>query len=123
PRLAYRGLASGLELGAFVKERDAGADVREVILENPTDLPVLLYEGEHISGAQQNRSVDASLLVPAKSAVEVPVSCIERGRWDGDRHHEPFTRSRYTADPELRAIKRADANRRADGRPDQGRVW
>ena len=90
PALHYHGLTDAIELGAFVKELDQGASVRQVIVENPTDLAILIYEGEQIRGAQQNRSVDASLLVPAKSGISVPVSCIERGRWDGARHSEPF---------------------------------
>ena len=56
-----------------------------MIVENPTDLPVLIYEGEQIKGAQQNRSFDTSIIVPAKSGIPVPVSCIEQGRWDGGR--------------------------------------
>jgi len=54
----------------------------------------------------------------------VPVSCIERGRWDGGRHAERFAVSDHAADPALRAIKREHSNRPGgDGRPDQNRVW
>ena len=72
PALHYHGLSDALDIGAFVKELDQGASVRQVIVENPTDLAILIYEGEQIKGAQQNRSVDASLLVPAKSGIPVP---------------------------------------------------
>jgi hypothetical protein len=124
PTLDYHGLAEAIGLGAFVKELDQGASVGQVIVENPTDLPILIYEGEQIRGAQQNRSFDTSILVPAKSGVPVPVSCIERGRWDGTRHAEPFAVSDHTADPALRSIKRAGANEPGrHGRPDQQRVW
>jgi hypothetical protein len=124
PALHYRSLAEAIGLGAFVKELDQGASVREVIVENPTDLPILIYEGEQITGAQQNRSIDTSILVPAKSAIPVPVSCIEHGRWDGGRHAEPFAVSHHTADPALRAVKREHANRLGvAGRPDQQMVW
>jgi len=124
PALEYRGLAEAIALGAYVKELDRGADVRQVIVENPTDLPILIYEGEQISGAQQNRSFDTSILVPSKSGIPVPVSCIEHGRWDIARAAEPFNVSNHTADPALRAIKREHSNRPdGDGRPDQGRVW
>jgi hypothetical protein len=124
PALEYRSLADAVKLGAFVKELGQGASVREVIVENPTDLAILIYEGEQIKGAQQNRSIDTSILVPAKSGIPVPVSCIEQGRWDGARHSEPFAVSDHTADPALRALKREDSNQLgAGGRPDQGRVW
>jgi hypothetical protein len=124
PALEYQSLVDAIALGAFVKELDLGASVRNVIVENPTDLPILIYEGEQISGAQQNRSFDTSILVPAKSGIPVQVSCIERGRWDGGRHSEPFAVSGHAADPALRAVKREYSNRPGgDGRPDQGRVW
>lgn len=124
PTLDYRGLDEAIGLGAFVKELDSGASVRDVIVENTTDLPILIYEGEQIRGAQQNRSFDTSILVPAKSGIPVPVSCIEQGRWDHHRHGERFAVSPHTADPALRAVKRTHANEPGgNGRPDQQRVW
>jgi len=124
PALDYQGLSKAIKHGAFIKELGQGASVRQVIVENPTDLPILIYEGEQIKGAQQNRSFDTSILIPAKSGIPVPVSCIERGRWDGGRHSEPFAVSDIAADPALRSVKRQFANRPGgDGRPDQGRVW
>src|SRR5664280_3097019 len=48
PALDYRTLAEAIELGAFVKELERGASVGEVIVENPTDLAILIYEGEQI---------------------------------------------------------------------------
>ena len=124
PTLDYRSLSEAIKLGAFVKELEQGASVEQVIVENPTDLPVLIYEGEQIQGAQQNRSFDTSILIPAKSGIPVPVSCIERGRWDGGRHAEPFAVSGNSGDPALRAVKREFANRPGgNGRPDQGAVW
>src|SRR4051794_36254031 len=65
PRLHYRAFAQASELGAFVKELDGGASVRELVLHNPTDLPLLVYEGEELLGAQQNRTLDASVLIAA----------------------------------------------------------
>ena len=58
-QLAYRSFATAIELGAFVKELDEGASVGDLHLENPTDLSLLVYEGEEVLGAQQNRSFDS----------------------------------------------------------------
>ena len=55
--------------------------MNDLIVVNPTDNSVLLYEGEEVLGAQQNRTFDISVLVPAGSKLTVPVSCVERGRW------------------------------------------
>jgi hypothetical protein len=42
-----------------------GASVNDLLVLNPTDVDVLLYEGEEVLGAQQNRTFDVSVLVPA----------------------------------------------------------
>src|SRR5215210_1729569 len=127
PRLTYRSFAQAAALGALVKELDEGASVNDLILGNPTNLPLLTYEGEEVLGAQQNRTFDVSVLLDVQATARVPVSCVEEGRWDGDRHDEQFAASPQAADPSLRALKRAEANRRAlvglEARPDQGEVW
>lgn len=125
--LAYRSFAQALELGAFVKELDGGASVGDLLVGNPTDQPVLVFEGEEVLGAQQNRSFDVSVLVPAGEHLQVPVSCVERGRWDGGRLHEHFAPSPQAADPALRRAKRGQVNAHAatgaPARADQAAVW
>jgi len=127
PILEYRSYADALALGAFVKELDGGASVNELLVGNPTDLPVLLFEGEEVGGGQQDRMLDVSVLVAAGKQATVPVSCVERGRWDGTRHDEHFAPAPHAASPDLRRAKRHSANaaRAAGGvaRPDQGEVW
>ena len=51
-------------------------------VENNGTLPVLLLDGEILSGAKQDRVVRSSVLVGEGSQVVVPVYCVERGRWD-----------------------------------------
>jgi hypothetical protein len=121
PRLDYRTFAQAIELGALARERDGGATVRSLVVENATDLPLLVYEGEEVLGARQNRTFDDSVLVAAGAKLTVGVSCVEAGRWEGARHAEPMRSSPQAADPDLRRLKRAGA--RAAGRADQGEVW
>jgi hypothetical protein len=120
-RLAYRAFVQAAELGACVKEVEGGAVVGRLAVWNPTDLPVLVYEGEEVLGAQQNRSFDIAAFVPAGERIELPVSCVEQGRWDHTRHGEALRPSPQAADPSLRRVKRVAAN--ASGRADQGEVW
>jgi hypothetical protein len=127
PRLDYRPFARANELGAFVKELDGGASVNELLLHNPTDLPLLVYEGEEVLGAQQNRTFDTSVLVEAGRRAQLNVSCVEQGRWDSARHGEALRPSPQAADPSMRRLKRHAANvRAAAGGPaqaDQMQVW
>ena len=119
PRASRRGL--------LVKELEGGASVNDLVVLNPTDAPVLLYEGEEVLGAQQNRTFDVSVLVAAGERLRVPVSCVEHGRWDGSRHGEAFRPAPQAAYPSLRRMKNVAAHARVaagmEARAEQGAVW
>ncbi len=53
----------------------------ELVVENPLDARVLLYDGEELVGAKQNRILNVSVLVEAGAKLPIPVSCVEQGRW------------------------------------------
>ena len=127
PGLEYVAFADGSARGLIVKELDTGASVNDLVVMNATDANVLLYEGEEVLGAQQNRTFDVSVLVPAGMSLRVPVSCVEHGRWDGSRHAEAFTPAPQAAYPALRRMKNRAAHTRLgsgmDARAEQGAVW
>lgn len=127
PVTEYVAFADGVARGVVVKELDAGASVSDLVVLNPTDVNVLLYEGEEVLGAQQNRTFDVSVLVPAGISLRVPVSCVEHGRWDGARHAEAFVPAPQAAYPSLRRMKNAAAHARVaaglSARAEQGAVW
>ena len=126
-RLEYQSFAQGAAHGVSIKELAGGASVNDLVVHNPTSLPLLLFEGEEVLGAQQNRTFDVSVLVGAASTVTVPVSCVEAGRWDGSRHSEDFAPAPQAAYPSLRRLKNeavyASVVRGAEARADQGAVW
>jgi hypothetical protein len=127
PTLHYVSFAEGRARGAQVKELDVGATVNDLVIQNPGAEPVLLYEGEEVLGAQQNRTFDVTVLVPARAELRIPVSCVERGRWDHSRHAEPFQPAPQATYPELRREKNRQARRRIragqEARSDQSQVW
>jgi hypothetical protein len=121
PRLDYVAFAQAQPAGVTIREREGAASVNDLVVVNPTDRNVLLYEGEEVLGAMQNRTFDVSVLVAAGAKLEVPVSCVEAGRWDGSRHEEGFAAAPQAAYPSLRRMKNAAAA--VAGRADQSAVW
>src|SRR5215210_3677314 len=81
PRAEYVGLDEAVANGLVVREVDDQGAVNSLLVENPLGLPVLLY-----AGAKQNRILDTTTLVAAKTRTLVSVSCVERGRW---AYHTP----------------------------------
>src|SRR3954471_15571872 len=65
PGQQYLSLAKAREHGVRVGEDDRGASVRDIVVHNSGEAPVLLYEGEEVLGAQQNRTFDVTVLAPA----------------------------------------------------------
>ena len=127
PACEYRSFADARPNGTRIHELQDGASVRDVVIENPTPDRVLLFEGEEVLGAQQNRTFDVSVLVGPGAKVRVPVSCVEAGRWDGSRHDHDFEVAPQTASPRLRREKAEQAREQvaagAEARADQGSVW
>ncbi len=114
---------TGPASGLIISELDDAA-VGVLRVENPTSKPILIIEGEHFSGGKQNRAVNATVLVPAESRLDVPVSCMEQGRWG---RHRAWRRTEAFAPGSIRTRKRASVNRsfRTDGRrtSDQDAIW
>jgi hypothetical protein len=122
----YLTLADAMRLEvAKVSEISDGGSVPELLFENSADLPVLIFDGEELVGAKQNRTVNLTILAPAGKTIKVPVSCVEAGRWRREsshlemsgRHH--FARGRAVRNASVSNSMRLDGSRRSD----QRRVW
>ncbi len=64
--------------------------------------PVLIFDGEELVGAKQNRITNATILVGVGKTV-LPVSCVEQGRWSS--RGRAFGSGTYASQPSLRLLK------------------
>lgn len=95
-------LKKGFELGlAEVKECD-NSQVNTLIVKNKAVTPLILIDGEEVVGGDQNRIVNATILIGAKSEMGIPVSCTEKGRW---AYKSEFKQSNYIANYNTRRAK------------------
>ena len=94
----------------------------ELRVVNPLDESVLLYDGEELVGAKQNRILNVSVLVGAKTELAIPVSCVEQGRWRDES--ASFAPAGHAAHPELRRRKAVSLRMDPLARGvSQGEVW
>jgi hypothetical protein len=95
-------LKKGLELGlAEVKECE-NSQVNTLIVKNRAVTPLILIDGEEVVGGDQNRIVNATILIGAESNMAIPVSCTEKGRWG---YKSEFKQSNYIANYNTRRAK------------------
>lgn len=90
--------------------------------------PVLVLGGDTIIGGAQNRIINITILLKAAATTQIPVSCLELGRWNEGRH---FTASR-PVDQSLRRmvaeqVSHGSRSRGSDAfsrfAADQGAIW
>lgn len=85
-------------------------------------IPVLLVEGEILIGLKQNRVLNTTILVAPKSTLNVPVACVEAGRWR--RASGKAERAAYSLSAKIRASKKISevhsVRTRGDFAADQG---
>jgi hypothetical protein len=71
-----------------IEEAGAQGSVNALEVVNRSDHPVVLVGGELLLGGKQDRIVARSLVLRPRSRTEVPVFCVEHGRWGGGKSFE-----------------------------------
>lgn len=108
-----------------IREVDEGGHVPELVVVNNADRPLLILDGEELSGSKQNRVLNTTVLLRKKSTTTIPVSCTEQGRWHYDS--KTFKDSGIIMSPRIRGTKNRSVQEslRSFGeyRSDQGAVW
>ena len=122
----YLTLAEAQERGlASVTEVSESGSVPALLLENTADQAVFLLDGEELTGAKQNRIINLTLLVPAQTALEIPVSCVEQGRWSHTTEEFASSERAFFSKGRARKAEQVSASLRETGdrESDQEEVW
>ena len=101
-------LKKGYEMGLVEIKELENSTVNTVLCKNDSVAPLILIDGDEITGAMQNRIINDTLLIPAKSTINIPVSCTEHGRWHtkGEgAESRTFKPSLYSANHSTRSRK------------------
>jgi hypothetical protein len=122
----YLTLKEALQKGELlVTEVNQEGSVPELKVKNKGSTPVLLLDGEELSGAKQNRVLNTTILLKENSETIIPVSCTEQGRWAYTARE--FSDSETLMTPVMRMVKsKTVSNTLEDSqeyRSDQGTVW
>jgi hypothetical protein len=126
PALEYVTFADAQKDGrAEISEVGEAGAVSTLEVTTSSKVPVLMIDGEILIGLKQNRVLNTTILVPAKTTLKVPVACVEAGRWR--RATSKASRADYALSPKIRSMKRHSVtlSARASGKftADQGAVW
>ena len=84
--------------------------VEKINLKNDSAFDLLLFDGEAIIGAKQNRISERTIILESNSETQIPVNCVERGRWKFNEEHH-FAKSNFSASPRMKSRKAELLNR------------
>ncbi|MCJ7502552.1 MAG: hypothetical protein MUP80_05770 [Acidobacteriia bacterium] len=108
-----------------VTEVSEGGSVPTLKVVNKSLKMVFLMAGEELVGGKQNRVLNSSIMVPAKTATPIPVTCVEVGRWGYKSRRFGSGSSSSHGHLRMMMSKHVTGSYRAVGSPqaDQGAVW
>jgi hypothetical protein len=110
---------------AEIKEVSDAGSVPQLSVINKSPQDIIIYEGQQLIGAKQNRIVNITVIIAAHTTLPIPVSCVEQGRW---RYNSPgFASSNHFTYPSLRCASHRDVTRSKQScgtsDADQSKVW
>jgi hypothetical protein len=77
----YLPLEEALRRNLVTITEQAQARVPELTATSTAETPVVLVGGEQVIGGLQNRVLNTTILVAAHMSQQIPVTCVEAGRW------------------------------------------
>jgi len=127
PGLDYLTLDEAMDKGAIQVTEKGSGEVNVIVVRNRSGSRVFVMDGEEVVGAKQNRIVNSSLMIAPKQIAEVPVSCVEQGRWVAKSEHfisggtQLFSRARQANVATV--TTNYEAAPAAGPRSDQAQIW
>jgi hypothetical protein len=114
----YLTLDEGLKQGLVSITEQEQERVGALQIENQSDRPLYLQEGERLVGGKQDRTIISSLVIPPHSGqTSVPTFCVEHNRWTEGAKGREFG---FSVNPAL-APKGVRGAAKVEG--SQTRVW
>jgi hypothetical protein len=115
PTADYLVLDEGLKSGDVqVIEKGEGV-VNTLTLKNQSKRPLFVMSGEVVIGGKQDRIIGKDQIISAQETVDVPVFCVEHGRWTESTTGRRFSSAGSMADTKVR--------KQAAYKDNQGEVW
>lgn len=121
--LKPRGYTTSFRAGTVKVSELPVAKVSGIQIENVSSTGVLLLEGTLLEGGLQHRALTRSVFIEANQALELPVVCIEEGRWAGSSNQNIGSK---LAPARVRAAMRGmsrGSNNVVQADADQTKVW
>jgi hypothetical protein len=132
---AYETAAAAVQAGDL-ELREQGSGTVPAIEAATKTMPVVIFAGDTVVGGKQNRIINITVWLPAATVTQIPVSCLEHGRWNQGYRFETSRKVDYALRAQMSAQladvaawesgATADAPaspRRRSYSADQGRVW
>jgi hypothetical protein len=111
-------LDEGLTNGTVKVTEQEQEQVSELRIDNQSDYPLFLQEGDRVQGGKQDRTIIASMVVPAKSGpMPLPTMCIEQARWATGTRGAAFESTSNAA------LAPQNVRQAAKVSKDQSKVW
>jgi hypothetical protein len=101
-----------------ISEKSGGGEVNNLTIENVSADTIIVIPGEIVKGGKQDRIINKDLLLlPHSGKVNLPVYCVESGRWSSASPSSPnaFANHYHVGSMELRKV--------VEKEQDQSKVW
>ncbi|MEL6925169.1 MAG: DUF6569 family protein, partial [Bacteroidota bacterium] len=115
-----------MEKKPYGRFEDRGA-VNNLTVQNKSDDPVYLMAGDVVQGGRQDRVIAEDAVIAARSFRDIPVYCVEQGRWSFQNESEnevtPAKGSREVAFTGYYNVASNDLRRTVKYEQNQQKVW